>query len=119
MIVLVIEDDPGLCEAFCRYFQVLGMEVRWARDAEQAGDELHSRRFDIVLTDVMMPGNGHTILEYVQNAQPDAVIIVMSSFESEVSAVRRRHGPAFEYLTKPVGPEQLSSTLQRALAQRH
>jgi two-component system, NtrC family, C4-dicarboxylate transport response regulator DctD len=115
-IVLVIDDDAPLRNALREYLELCGLRVRVAADAREAIIMLRSIEFDAVVSDVMMPGNGHTVIEYVHFLQPETPVIVVTAQERS----GRSTIDAFACLTKPVAPEQFIRVLNRAFTQhRH
>ncbi len=111
--VLVIDDDAGFREALCELLRLEGVEVEIACDAQGAVGKLRHHRFDAVLSDVMMPGNGHSVVHYVESIQPQAAVIVISAYDEsgEMRDSIERH--AFRWLSKPVSPNNLRSALRQ------
>ena len=111
--VLVIDDDAGFRETLCEFLALEGVEVEIACDAQDAVGKLRDQRFDAVLSDVMMPGNGHSVVDYVESIQPQTAVIVISAYDEsgETRDSIERH--AFRWLSKPISPDNLRSALRQ------
>ena len=116
--VLVVEDNREVGAFATQALAELGYGTVWAMDAEQALAELERspERFDVVFTDVVMPGmNGVDLARTILERRPD-VPVVLSSGYSHVLAEDGRHG--FPLLHKPYSVEDLSRILRRAVRRR-
>jgi len=84
--ILVVEDEESVRAVIGEQLQSLGYEVRQAGNAEQALAELRAGRFDLLLTDVVMPGrlNGKELSEEVARQWPDTRIVFMSGYPEDV-----------------------------------
>ena len=118
--LLLVDDDPGLL----RTLQLLledegGYAVETATSGERALETLRSRvGIRAVITDVVMPGmGGIELLRAVRQEWPETPVILTTAFGSVPSAVEAMKLGAFQYLTKPVDPEEMLVQVQRALAQ--
>src|SRR3989338_507242 len=93
-------------------------EVEMASDGSEAIDHLKRRSFQLVLADWKMPQvDGMTLLSHIRNQYPDVSVILITGFGNVNSAVEAMRQGAFDYLTKPIQPEELEETITRALAQ--
>ena len=111
--VLVIEDDSAVREAFHDFLALYGLAVELAADAGEAVRQMRRRRFDVIISDVAMPGNGHTVAEYLEVHQPSTPLVVITAFDCDGELLRRA---AFAYLIKPVFPDRLIRVLGDAIA---
>jgi PAS domain S-box-containing protein len=112
--VLVVEDNREVGAFATQALAELGYGTVWAMDADQALAELERtpERFDVVFTDVVMPGmNGVDLARVIQKRRPD-IPVVLSSGYSHVLAEDQHHG--FPLLHKPYSVEDLSRILRRA-----
>lgn len=116
--LLVIDDDEAFREALSELLRREGYEVETADHAVAAVRQLKSRRFDAVLSDLVMPGNGHLVVEYVRSHQPRTPVIVISSHASAPLVLAERGGDSVACLQKPVHFEQVQEELERALRRR-
>jgi DNA-binding NtrC family response regulator len=85
----------------------------------EAVELLQQEAFDIVLTDLKMPGiDGIELLEKVQKIRPNTLVIVITAFGSLESAEEATRKGAFDYITKPFRKEQILMTINKALDKR-
>jgi LmbE family N-acetylglucosaminyl deacetylase len=111
--ILVVEDDP---EAAAYVLHVLrtrgGFEVTHIADPAAALDRARAERWDLVLTDVEMPGmTGIELLEAVREITPQLPVAVYTAHPSVDYAVRALRNKADEFLEKPVRPDKLAETV--------
>lgn len=116
--VLVAEDDPDMLELLRRVLSEDGYTVLPARDGHEAQALLDAGRFDIVLTDVRMPGpDGLSLLRRAMAAKLHQPVILMTAFGSIGDAVQAMHEGAYHYLAKPFDLEQLLEVVGGAAEQ--
>ncbi len=122
--VLVVDDDPVVAKSLCAYLTEEGYDVATAPHAKQALQTLARAKsdntaFQLVITDVMMPGtSGLELVRALREQHPSVVPIVLTGHGTVESAVSAIRGGAFDYLVKPVVDEELRMTLERALHQQ-
>ncbi|KRB86626.1 response regulator receiver protein [Sphingomonas sp. Root710] len=113
--LLYVEDNAQIAEITCMMMEDMGLEITQAASAEEAlliaGDgEL---QFDMVLTDVVMPGlSGVQLARRLNRRWPDLPIVLVSGFSDELAA---GYGAQYELLRKPFTRGALLGTLQRHL----
>jgi DNA-binding NtrC family response regulator len=116
--ILVVEDNQKVGEFSTQLLQDLGYQTVLARDAEQALKLLDEdpERFDIVLSDVVMPGlDGVSLGKEIRRRLPGLPFVLNSGY-SHILADDEGHG--FDLLQKPYSVEELSRVLRRAMANR-
>jgi DNA-binding NtrC family response regulator len=117
--VLVVDDEEVQRTLLEKALRRAGYQVELARSAEDALARFAPRRFDVVLTDLRMPGrSGLDLLDEIRAADPDAAVVVMTAFgtiEAAVAAVKRG---AEDFIPKPLHLDQLELVLSRALQRR-
>jgi len=116
--ILVVEDNAEVGEFSTQLLQDLGYQTMLARNAEEALKLLdeNPEQFDIVLSDVVMPGiDGVTLGKEVRRRVPGLPFVLNSGY-SHVLADDGSHG--FELIHKPYSVEELSKVLRRAIASR-
>ncbi|MFH2203550.1 MAG: sigma-54 dependent transcriptional regulator [Elusimicrobiota bacterium] len=114
--VLFAEDDTSLRTVLNLELKRLGVQVTAVAGGEEALQELAKSSFDLVITDLKMPGvDGFKVLEESQRRRPEAQVIVITGHGTVDSAVRAMKAGAFDYLTKPVEPESLGIAVHKAL----
>jgi len=116
--ILVVDDDPLIRGSLYELLRGQRYEVEMASDGSEAMDHLKRRAFHLVITDWKMPQvNGMSLLSHIKTHYPDVNVILITGFGNISSAVEAIRQGAFDYLTKPIQPEELEDTIRRALAQ--
>ncbi len=118
--ILVVDDEPDVRLLLAREISDRGHEMVVAADSAQAMEEMGRGDFDVVLTDVSMPGmDGMGLTECIKRSRPDTEVIVMAGYTSIESAATAIHLGAFDYLLKPFGEMYLViSSIDRAIQKR-
>jgi DNA-binding NtrC family response regulator len=95
-----------------------GFEVSCAADAKEALSMLESESFDIILADIKMPGmDGMEMHRRIKSLNPESIVIIMTAFASVETAVQALKDGAYDYITKPFDPDDLSHLLRNAAKQ--
>ena len=117
--VLLVDDERFARTVYSDYLRAAGYEVELADDPDAAIRLLRARAFDVLLTDVVMPGgNGLQLLAEAKQLDPDIQVIVITALDRVGPAVRAMRAGAADYLVKPVTAEALQVSVQRSLATR-
>jgi two-component system, NtrC family, response regulator AtoC len=118
--ILVAEDQEGMRTFLAAALEDAGFGVSVVADGLAAIRALDEREFDVVLTDLRMPGaDGMAVLAKARAAQPEASVIVLTAFGTIDRAVEAMRAGAADFLTKPVdSPEVLVMAVERALSER-
>src|SRR3954466_10634176 len=118
--ILVADDEPGLREFITDSLELDDHTVVAAKDGREAARLLDERGFDLVLTDLKMPGlDGMAILRKVRAEQPEVEVIMMTAHGTGDNPVAAMKLGAFESLQKPLsGPDELRLLVGRALERR-
>jgi two-component system response regulator FlrC len=118
--ILVADDEPGLREFLADALALDDHAVMTAADGRAAARLLDEQGFDLVITDLKMPGlDGMAILRKVRAEQPEVEVIVLTAHGTVDNAVEAMKLGAFEYLQKPIsGPDELRLLVQRAVERR-
>jgi HD-like signal output (HDOD) protein len=118
--ILFVDDEPKILEGLQRMLRPMRetWEMQFAEGSEAALNDLKTREFDVVVTDMRMPGmDGAKLLSEVRRDYPHIVRIVLSGHSDQeliLSSVVQAH----QYLSKPCDPELLKQTIGRACALR-
>jgi two-component system, NtrC family, response regulator AtoC len=117
--IMVVEDDPELRELLVEVLAQAGHTVLPFPGADAAEAALtRGDGVDLVLTDLIMPGgSGRDLLRIVRTRCPEINVIVMTAFGSIESAIELVRAGGYDYLTKPLGTDELLATVARALAE--
>ncbi|MCG8468334.1 MAG: sigma-54 dependent transcriptional regulator [Gemmatimonadetes bacterium] len=114
--ILVIEDDEQLRSLLRELLVQEGYDVAIVESGEEGLQTLQRELFDVVLLDINLPGmHGINVLTAAPNTQTDAAFIMMTAFAEIETAVEAMKLGAFDFLTKPLEPEQLLLIIERAL----
>ncbi|MGI9470686.1 MAG: sigma-54-dependent transcriptional regulator [Rubripirellula sp.] len=117
--VLIVDDDQAMCELIDTTLAMRGYKTTWCQSASAAIELLSENDFDVVLTDVRMPGTtGLQLCQQVNESRPDVSVVVMTAFGTMDTAVAAIRSGAYDFLTKPVELEVLSLTIARAVERR-
>jgi two-component system, NtrC family, response regulator PilR len=113
--ILVVDDDAGGLRNVACFLRLEEYDVDEACDGNQAVLLLDQVKFDLVLSDVMMPGlNGLDLLEHIRSAAPDIPVLLMSGFSHiELDEIIKRG--AVDFIIKPLDLDVLLSKVRRAL----
>ncbi len=114
--ILVIDDEQNNREALTLLLQSVGYQVRSAASGEEALTILQQTPFEIVITDLFLPGvSGLDILKQVKNDSPYTNVIVITGQASAETAVEAMKSGAFDYITKPFNFEKLKVQISKAM----
>ena len=117
--ILIVDDEMSVRNSLREWFLEDGFSVETAENGNAALQLMHSGPYDIVIIDLKMPGmDGITLERRIREIDKDAAIIILTAFASVETAVEALKLGAFDYVTKPVDPDELSHTVQNALKQR-
>jgi DNA-binding NtrC family response regulator len=114
--ILVVEDERGLCAGVQEALSREGYIVDTANDAAAALARVEKRLYNLILTDVKMPGTtGLDLMKQVKARCPDTMFILMTAYGTVESAVQAIKGGAYDYLAKPLDMQRLRVLVQKAL----
>ena len=116
MTVLVVDDDAKLRSSICKFLRARGHRTHEAGNGSEALGLLRQHDFDIVITDIKMPGmDGFELLREVRCLSPDTEVIMITGYKDLENAFRAMRGGAFDFFTKPFKVEELNASLQRTV----
>ena len=114
--ILVVDDEESLRRVTQLRLEAAGYHVNAVPDGFQALDLLAREPFDLVLTDLKMPGmTGIELLKRVREEYPDVIVILITAFGTVESAVEAVKAGAYDYIVKPVNMDGLRLVIERAL----
>ncbi len=117
--LLLVEDDPSLAALLALELKREGYAVERSASGEDALKRVAAEPFDVAITDLRLGAtDGLAVLAGAKRHQPECEVVVMTGHGSIDSAVAAIKAGAFDYLTKPVDPEELKLTLKKALEHR-
>lgn len=116
--ILVLEDDAKLNQAVCTYLNDCGFETKGCLNANDAYDELHGGLYDLIISDIMLPGiDGFEFAESVRGVNKHIPILFMSAKDDLPSKQRGFQLGIDDYMVKPVQLDELLLRV-RALLRR-
>ena len=114
--VLVVDDDPTVSDVVRRYLERADYEVTLASDGSAALDSVASRRPDLVVLDLMLPGvDGLEVCRRLREQDPDLPIVMLTALGDEADRVLGLSLGADDYVTKPFSPRELVLRIQSVL----
>lgn len=117
--ILVVDDELSVRESLSGWFREDGYRVDVAAEANEALRKFQSGRWDIVLLDIKMPGmDGIALQKRIREIDKNVVVIMITAYASVQSAVQALKDGAFDYLSKPFDPDELSTLIRNAVRQR-
>jgi DNA-binding NtrC family response regulator len=112
---VLVADDKENIVALVRAVLQGTCEVTSSQDGQHALALALAGDFDVVVTDIRMPGlDGFALLQELRQAKPDVEVVLMTAFGSVPKAVEAMRAGAFDYLTKPFDPDEALLTIERA-----
>nr|NQU93575.1 sigma-54-dependent Fis family transcriptional regulator [Bacteroidota bacterium] len=116
--LLIVDDEESVRDSLYNWFIEDGYEVECAANAKEALTVLEARDFDIILADIKMPGmDGIEMHKRIRTLNKDAIVIIMTAFASVETAVQALKDGAYDYITKPFDPDDLSHLIRNAARQ--
>ena len=116
--ILIVDDEESVRDSLNSWFLEDGFRVECAENARKALTILESDQFDIILADIKMPGmDGLEMLRRIKSLKPDAIVIVMTAFATVDTAVKALKDGAYDYVTKPFDPDDLTHLIRNATKQ--
>lgn len=102
-IVLIVDDEPDLCELLSITLQRMEVDPRTAHNVADAKRLLKMDRFDLCLTDMQLPdGDGLELVEWIQQHSPSVPVAVITAHGNVETAVRALKAGAFDFVSKPL-----------------
>ncbi|MCC9043169.1 sigma-54 dependent transcriptional regulator [Myroides sp. M-43] len=117
--ILVIDDDVPFCEMLKTFLTKKGYIVSNAFSSTEAEQCINEGCYDIVLTDVRLPdSNGLELLKYIKSKCRTAQVILMTGYTEIKTAVNAMKLGAFDYVAKPINPDEILLTIKQALERK-
>ena len=116
--ILIVDDEESVRDSLYNWFIDDGYIVDCVENAKQALSILESKNFDIILADIKMPGmDGLEMHRRIKSLDKDSIVIIMTAFASVETAVQALKDGAYDYITKPFDPDDLSHLIRNATSQ--
>jgi CheY-like chemotaxis protein len=115
--VLVVDDDPVVRKSFDRVLTSKGYAVITAESGEEALRKLSEEKYDVVYTDIRMPGmSGLDVAEQVKAKRPWTPVVIITGYGSDAAESRAKAAGVVSFLHKPLSPEMIEGSAREALA---
>jgi EAL domain-containing protein (putative c-di-GMP-specific phosphodiesterase class I) len=113
--VLLVDDEPGLVRALAKLLSNNGYVVTAASNGLEAIALMQAAAFDVIVSDIRMPGmDGLNLLRAIRNLDLDVPVVFLTGSPSLESAMKAMEHGAFRYLTKPIDAGELTTVVGRA-----
>jgi putative two-component system response regulator len=117
--ILIVDDEPCIREILCRWLFAEGYECRQAEDAGEALRRLEGGRFDLMISDIRMPGrSGLELLDLARGLYPDLAVIMLTAVDDRDTAIHTLEAGAFGYVIKPFDRNELLINVVNSLERR-
>ena len=117
--VLVVDDDPVVGKSFDRVLSGKGYAVITASNGQEALNKLEAEDYDVVFTDIKMPGmSGLEMAERVKERRPWLPVVIVTGYGSPGNEARAEAAGVSGFLRKPLSPEMIEGSAQKALSER-
>jgi CheY-like chemotaxis protein len=117
--VLIVDDDPVVAKSFDRVLSGKGYAVITASSGQEALNKLETEDYDVVFTDIKMPGmSGLEMAEQVKQRRPWLPVVIVTGYGSPANEARAEAAGVSGFLRKPVSPEILEDSAERAFTEK-
>ena len=117
--ILVVDDEHSMREFLEIFFRREGFDVVTAADVDAALLAVESDDFDVVISDVRMPGrSGLELLDAVKEISPETIVIMITAFATTETAIAAMRQGAYDYVTKPFKVDELRLVVEKALEKK-
>lgn len=117
--ILVVDDEKVVRESLFHWFEDEGYSVDTAEDALDALKQFDKGKYDLILLDMKMPGmSGIELLSKIKEIDKDSIVILITAFASVPTAIQSLKEGAYDYVTKPVDPDELNNLVKNAIEQK-
>ncbi len=114
--ILCIDDDPDICLLLSRYLGKNGYEVETAFNGTNGLRKIESEKYDLILCDFRLPDKGGLdMIQAIKEIKPGLPVIIITGYSDVKVAVKAIKYGAFEYVIKPIHPEEILLTIKAAL----
>ncbi len=118
--LLIVDDELSVRDSLNKWFREEGYEVGTAENASEALLRLAEHPWDIALLDIKMRGtDGIELQRRIHELDPNLIVIMMTGYASVETAVAALKNGAYDYVTKPLDPDEIAHLMQNALSHRH
>src|SRR5579884_3054802 len=117
--LLIVDDELSVRDSLNKWFREEGYFVGTAENANDALTRLAEQHWDVALIDIKMRGtDGIELQRRIHDIDPDLITIIMTGYASVETAVAALKNGAYDYVTKPLDPDEIAHTVDKALSHR-
>jgi DNA-binding NtrC family response regulator len=117
--LLIVDDELSVRDSLAKWFREEGYEIGTAENANDALTRLAEQRWDLALVDIKMHGtDGIELQRRMHEVDPDLLVIIMTGYASVETAVTALKNGAYDYVTKPLDPDEIAHLVKNALAHK-
>ena len=117
--VLIVDDELSVRDSLGKWFREEGYEIGTAESASEALTQMAENKWDLALLDIKMHGtDGIELQRRLHETDPDLIVIMMTGYASVETAVAALKNGAYDYVTKPLDPDEIAHLVKKALAHR-
>jgi two-component system, NtrC family, response regulator HydG len=114
--ILVIDDDTFMCDLLVNHLNQSGFETQGTYSGKTGVKLVENNHFDVILCDYRLPNtDGYEVLKQIKEKKPLLPVIIMTAYAEIKMAVKLIKSGAFDYVTKPVQPEEIKILIHKAL----
>ena len=115
--ILIIDDDLDMCSLLSRFLNKKGYEAEVALNGAKGLARFNEEHFDIVLCDFRLGDrNGKEVLLKIKEIKPETIVIIITGYSDIKTAVDVIKMGAFDYITKPLIPDEVINVIEKAIA---
>ncbi|MEI7811722.1 MAG: sigma-54 dependent transcriptional regulator [Ignavibacteria bacterium] len=117
--ILIVDDEKIVRESLFHWFEEEGYNVDTADSGEAALSITGKGKYELMLVDMKMPGiSGLELLDKIKEIDKDCIFILITAFASVPTAIKALKNGAYDYITKPIDPDELAHIVEKAIHQR-
>jgi signal transduction histidine kinase/CheY-like chemotaxis protein len=114
--IIIVDDEPDVLDLCRRVLETRGFQVTTVHDGYKAIEYAQQEHFDLLLTDIRMPGiSGLEVAQSVKQVSPDTICVTMTGFSSMDTAIEALKLDIDEFVLKPFTPDELLTSISKAL----
>lgn len=117
--ILIVDDEQSMREFLEIFFRRQDYDVATAASVDEALAEIESKDFDLVISDIQMPGRtGIELLKILRKDFPDILVIMITAFGTTETAIEAMKDGAYDYITKPFKVDEIRLVVEKALEKK-
>ncbi|MCK5185750.1 MAG: sigma-54-dependent Fis family transcriptional regulator, partial [Deltaproteobacteria bacterium] len=114
--IMIVDDDQTMKSSLLEWFESENYHVYGASSGEEAIEKISDGSFNIIITDLKMPGiDGLELLRYVKREHHNIEVIIMTAYGTVETAVNAMKEGAYDYVVKPFSPEEIDMVLKKII----